>query len=132
MPVAMAKTLGLEDDLVRRQPHLLGQQSVGAATDFDLALDRVRLALLVVGHDDDRSPVSASRAARVRNSASPSLSEIEFTIGLPPMQRQPRLDDGPLRRVDDDRHAGNGRLGSDQIQEMGHRGFRVEQGPHPC
>jgi len=44
MPVPMAKTVGVEDDLVHRKAGLLGQQPAGAPADLDLAFDRVGLA----------------------------------------------------------------------------------------
>ncbi len=41
---------------------------------------------------------------------------------------QARFDDRPLRAVDHDRHAGNLRLGGQQIQKLRHHRFAVEQG----
>ncbi len=40
---------------------------------------------------------------------------------------QPGLDDRPLRAVDHDRHARDVGLGGDQVQELGHGRFAVEQ-----
>ena len=51
----------VEDDVLGREPGLLGQQVVGAVGDRDLALDRVGLALLVERHDDDRGAVAAAQ-----------------------------------------------------------------------
>jgi len=62
---------------------LVHQDVVGALGDGGLALDRVGLALLVERHDHHRSAVAAHDPGWRRNSASPSLSEIEFTTDLP-------------------------------------------------
>ena len=49
----------VEDDVVGREAGPIGQEPVRAPADVDLALDRVGLALLVEGHDDDRGAVPA-------------------------------------------------------------------------
>ena len=49
--------VGVEDDVLGRKADLLGQDLVGALADLDLALLRVRLALLVEGHHDHGGPV---------------------------------------------------------------------------
>ena len=51
----------VEDDVLGREADAR-QQVVGAAADRDLALDRVRLALLVERHHDDARAVAADRA----------------------------------------------------------------------
>ena len=48
----------VEDDVLGREADLLGQELVGARADLDLALERVGLALLVEGHDDDGGAVA--------------------------------------------------------------------------
>ena len=53
----------IEDDLVGREADLLGQEPVCAPADLDLAFDRVGLALLVEGHDDDGGAVAAGESA---------------------------------------------------------------------
>ena len=51
----------VEDDVLG-QPAVADEQVVGAAADLDLALDRVRLALLVERHHDDAGAVAADPA----------------------------------------------------------------------
>ncbi len=51
----------VEDQVLRREAGLLGEQAVGALADLDLALDGVGLALLVEGHHDDGGAVAADR-----------------------------------------------------------------------
>ncbi len=52
---------------------------------------------------------------------------IELTIGLPETHFSPASITLPLGAVDHDRHAGDVRLGGDQLEEGGHRLVRVEQ-----
>jgi hypothetical protein len=42
--------VGVEDDVLGREVHLVDQDAVGALADLDLALEGVGLALLVEGH----------------------------------------------------------------------------------
>jgi hypothetical protein len=42
--------VGIEDDVLREEAHLLGQEAVRALADLELALGRRRLALLVELH----------------------------------------------------------------------------------
>ena len=52
----------VEDDVLGSEPDDAGQQVVGATQDGHPPLDRLRLALLVEGHDDDRGPVAPAEA----------------------------------------------------------------------
>ena len=51
----------VEDDVLRREPRFGREQVVSAAEDLDLSLDRLRLPLLVEGHDDDRGAEATDR-----------------------------------------------------------------------
>ena len=62
MPVATVRMFGIEDDVLRREADLLGQDPVGARADLDLALDGVGLALFVEGHHHHRRAVAADQA----------------------------------------------------------------------
>ena len=93
-------------------------------SDRDLALDRVGLALLVEGHDDDRRAVAAGE---------PRLAQ-ELVLAFLQRQRvddrpaldvlQALFDDRPLGRVDDHRHLGDVGLDRDQVEEARHRRSR--------
>ena len=56
----------VEDDVLGREADLVDEQPVRALADRDLALDRLRLALLVEGHDDDAGAVAADARAPAR------------------------------------------------------------------
>ncbi len=51
--------IGVEDDVFRREPHLIDQDAVGPLADLDLALVGVGLALLVKGHDHGGGTIAA-------------------------------------------------------------------------
>ena len=90
MPVATAKMFGSKMMSSGGKPTSSGEDLVGARADRDLALERVGLALLVEGHDDDGGAVGAADPAPApMNVSSPSFMEIEFTIGLPWMHFRP-------------------------------------------
>ena len=118
----------VEDDLVGGEAGLLGQEPVGAPADLELALDRVGLAGFVEGHDDDCRAVAAGQPSLAQELLLAFLERDRVHDRLAADAAQPGLDDRPLGRVDDDRDAGDGRLRGDEVQEVGHRRFRVEQG----
>ena len=49
----------VEDDVLRREADVVDEQAVRALADRDLALDRLRLPLLVERHHDDARAVAA-------------------------------------------------------------------------
>ena len=119
--------VGVEDDVLGREADLLGEDAVGAPADLDLALDGVGLALLVEGHHHHRRAVAPDqRGPGARKASSPSLRLMELTTPLPWRHCRPGLDHAPLRAVDHDRHAGDVRLGGDQVQEADHGRLGVE------
>ena len=61
-PGRNGEDVGVEDDVRRIDPRLLGQQPIGALADLDLARDRVGLALFVECHDDHRRAEPPNRA----------------------------------------------------------------------
>ena len=74
----------VEDDVLRREADLLGEQDRSAFADLDLALERVGLPALVEGHHHHRRAVTADKLRLFAGiSSSPSLRLIEFTMPLP-------------------------------------------------
>ena len=49
----------IKNDVLRREAHLIDKHAIGAFANLDFALEAVGLSLLVEGHDDRRSSVSA-------------------------------------------------------------------------
>ena len=58
----------VEDDVLGREADLVHEQPVGALADLHLAVGRIRLTLLVEGHDDDPGAVAADDGAPWRGS----------------------------------------------------------------
>src|SRR5207245_7264810 len=93
----------VEDDVLRREADLVYEQAIGALADRDLALCRVRLALLVEGHDD-HPRTEAADFAGVREKLLLALLERDRVDDAFPLQAaEPRLEHRPARRVDHDR-----------------------------
>ena len=53
------ENIGIENQVRRVKTDLIGQYRIRALADFDLALDRIRLTLLVKRHDNYRSTIGA-------------------------------------------------------------------------
>ena len=84
MPVATAKTFGSKMMSSAGNPTSSTRMPVGPRADLLAPLEVVGLPVLVERHDHGGGAVlAAQRAPGRRNSSSPSLSEIELTIGLP-------------------------------------------------
>ncbi len=120
--------VGVEDDVLGPEADLLGEQVVGAAADRDLALDRLGLAALVEGHDDDGRPEAGDLARFGEEVLLALLERDRVHDPLALEAAQPGLDHRPARAVDHDRDARDLGLGGDQVEEARHRGLGVE---HP-
>ena len=66
------------------------------------------------------------------NFSSPSFSEIELTIGLALNAFEAGFDHREFRGIDHHRHAGDVRLGGDEIEKIDHRLFANRAGLRPC
>ena len=121
------ENIGIEDDVLGREAHLLGQHLVSARADLDLARERVGLALLIKGHDDNGGPIAAHEARLFdefrlalleRNGIHHRLALNAFEAGFDHLE---------LRRVDHDGRARNVGLGGDQMQEIDHGALGIQQ-----
>ncbi len=63
----------VEDQILRREAHLLDEEPVRALADRDLALGRLGLALLVERHHHDAGAVAAHRARLLQERLLPFL-----------------------------------------------------------
>ncbi len=121
------KDVGVEDDVLRREADFLCQELVGARADRHLALERVRLALLVERHDHDRRAVAAHEARMMQERLLAFLHRDGVDQALALQALEAGFDDREFRRIDHHRHAGDVRLGGDEIEELDHRGFGVDE-----
>ena len=124
--------VGVEDDVLRREADLFGEDLVGAGADLDLALVGVGLALLVEGHDDHGGAVSAADPGLFDERGLALLHGDRVHDRLALQALQARLDDGELGRVHHHGHAGDVGLGGDEVQELDHRRLANRAGPRPC
>ena len=115
----------VEDDVFGRKADA-DQQLVGLGADFGLARKGVGLALLVEGHDDHRGAVLAAQARLAQELGLAFLHRDGIDDALALDALEAGLDDAPLGRVDHDRHAGDVRLGGDELEELIHRRQRIE------
>ena len=123
---ADGEDVGVEDDVLRREADLPGQQVVGAVGNGDALIDRLGLAVLVEGHDDDRRAITPGqpRLAQEFGLALLQADGVDDALALDALQ--PGLDDAPLGRVEHDRHAGNVGFAGDEVQKAGHGRLGVE------
>ena len=111
----------VDDHVGRIEAGLLGEQVVGAVQDRDLPLDRIGLALLVEGHDDDGGAVAA-REASLAQELFLAFLEADRVDDRPALDvLQAFFDHVPLRRIDHHRDLGDVGLGRDQVEEARHR-----------
>ena len=116
----------VEDQVFRRKADAVQQQVVAAARDLRLALERVRLPLLVERHDDDGCAVAAHqpRLAQELGLAFLERNRIDDSLALDALES--RLDHVPFRRVDHHRHARDVGFGGDEVQVFHHRRLGIE------
>ena len=98
MPVATAKMLGSKMMSSAGKPDLLGEDVVGPPADHLAALQRVGLALLVEGHDDDGRAVLAAQPGVLDERLDALLHGDRVDDRLALHALQPGLDDLPLAR----------------------------------
>jgi hypothetical protein len=87
--------VGIEDDVLRREPRLLGEQPVGAGEDLHPALHRVRLALLVERHHHGRRAVATAQPSLAQELRLALLERDRVHDALALELLEPGLDDRP-------------------------------------
>ena len=96
--------VGVEDDVLGGEADLVDEDVVGPATDLLAPLQRVGLALLVEGHDDDGRAVLAAQAGVLDERPDALLHGDGVDDRLALHALQAGLDDLPLGGVDHQRH----------------------------
>ena len=110
------------------KPIFFGQQFVGPVADRHFVIDFGGLPRFVEGHHHDGGAVAASQSGVVQKRFFAFLQADRVDNRLALHAFQPGLDHRPFRAIDHDRHAGDLRLGGQQIQKLRHHRFAVEQG----
>ena len=115
-----SEDVGVEDDVFRREAHLFRQDTEGALADFHLAGFRIRLPDLVERHDDHGRTIGQAGARLFAELLLALLHGDRVDDALALHAFEAGFDHLPFGRVDHHRHAGNVRLGSDQVEEGAH------------
>src|SRR6516164_6705813 len=124
---AHSKDVGVKDDVLWPDRHFLGQDPVGAGRDLYLALDGVRLAPFVEGHNDHGRSIALDEPGVLLEDLFAFLQAdgVHHTLALDALQ--PRFNHAPLRAVNYDGDAGDVRFGGDEVEESSHRLLGVEE-----
>ena len=117
----------VEDNVLRREAKLFGEQLVGARADLDLALDSIGLPLLVEGHHDDGGTIATHPARLLEKGRLAFLhaDRIDDRFTLDALETG--LDHAPLGAVDHHGHARDIGLGGDHVEERSHGLLAVEK-----
>ena len=116
----------IDDDVLGRKADLVDEQVVCPPGNLDAPLVRVGLTLLIEAHHDRRGAIAFDQPRLAQELAFALLHRDRIDDGLALHALEAGLDNLPSRRVDHHRHAGDVRLGGDQMQEAHHRRLRVE------
>ena len=122
------KDVGVENDVLGREPDLVHQNPIGALADADLLVKRSRLPVFVERHHYHRRAVFQHFGGVLAELLLAFLERNRVDDSLPLQALQSRLDHFPLRRVHHEGHLGDFRLTAQQLQEPRHRGDAVN---HP-
>ena len=112
--------VGVKNNVLRLEADVLRQDPIGPCADLDLAFQRIGLPRLVEGHDDHRRAIAMDQPGALLESLLPFFQTDGIDHGLARHALEPRLNHGPLRAVDHDRHARDIQLRGHQVQEGGH------------
>jgi len=120
------KDVRVEDDVFRREAHIIDQNVVGALADFLLARFGVGLAGFVEGHYHHGGAIALAQFGVMDEllDAFFHADRVDDALALDALEA--RFNHFPLGGVDHDRYAGDIRLASDQIEEGDHRLLRVQ------
>ena len=124
---ADGQDVGVEDDVLRRHPHPLGQQVVRPARDADLVLDGDGLARFVEHHHHAGGAVASDQPGVAQELLLALLEADRVDDRLALHALQARFEDRPLGAVDHHGHAGDVRLGGHQVQQVRHDRLAVDQ-----
>ena len=94
--------IGIKHDVLGREGGLLREDLVGARADFRAALEVVRLAFFIEGHDDGGRAVTPDEAGLPEEFLFADLEADGIDHALALHAAEAGLEDGPLRAIDHD------------------------------
>jgi len=100
---ADGQDVGVEDQVLRFESHLFGQDAIGPREDLDLALRADRLTLLVKSHHDHRCAVPADRPRLPEELVLAVLEADRVDDAFALQALHACFQDRPFRAVDHDR-----------------------------
>ena len=124
---ADSQHVGIEDDILRGEVDLLGEELVGARADADLVVAGSGLSLLVEGHDNNGSAVAADKGSLVEELLLANLEGDGVDDSLALSALETGLDDVELGGVNHQRDLSNIGVGGEEVDEAGHGGDTVDE-----
>ena len=124
---ANGENVGIEDDVLGVEAHLLHQKLVRTAADAHLLGLGCGLALLVEGHHHNRGAVALDNLRLVEELLLATLEGDRVHDALALAALQASLHDVELGRVNHEGHLGNIGLGHHQVDKLGHSGLTVDE-----
>ena len=100
----------VENDVLRRKPHFLGENAVSATTDLHLPLVTIRLSFLIESHNYNGRSVSPDKFRLPNKLFLTLLQRDRIDDPLPLQVFEPCFNDRPLGRVHHYRHLSDIRL----------------------
>ena len=117
---ADGQNVGVKNNILWFEPHLIDQNPVGAFADLNSTFVVIGLALLIKGHHHHRRAVAFHFLGRFYKFFFAFFQRNRVHDALALHAFQTRFDDLPFRGVNHKRHAGNVWLGHEQITEPIH------------
>ena len=119
-PGADGEDIGIEDDVVGVEVEFVPQQFIAALAYRSAPLQRIRLPLLVEGHDHDRRAITLAQGCLFQEFLRPGLQADGIDYRFARYALQSGLDHCPLGGVHHDRYASDVGLRGHQVQEPHH------------
>ena len=119
--------VGIDDDVRRRHADLFGKQMIRPAGNADFVVHGYCLALLVEHHYHAGRAVAPHQAGMLEKFRLAFFQADGIDDRLALHAFQTGLDNRPVRTVDHYGHAGDVRLGGDEVEESGHHGRAVQE-----
>ena len=125
-PGGNREDIGIKNDIFGQETHFFGKDIVSPAGDHDTAFERGSLTLLIEGHHDHRGAHLFQKASMFPEFIRSFLQTDRVDDRFPLDAGERRNDHRPSGRVDHHRNFGNIRIGSQHVEEGGHRFFCIQ------
>ena len=118
-----SKDIGIKDDIFRRKPDFIDQQSIRACTDINFALCRVGLTILIKRHYNNCCAILQTKPGVLEKFLFTFLHANRVNNTLTLRTLQTGFNHFPLGTVDHQRDTGNVRFSGNQFDKSLHRHF---------